>query len=153
VTDRTERYRFPAHNLRAKGTPLPKRHRRPIATTCQTGWRRWVAIFALLAFAAQVQITQAHIHFALGFGVAAAKADADGAAVKLPAKKNFPPTNDPANCPICQAALHGGQFLTPTAAALALPSETASIVPFVLRLVAAHETPSHNWQGRAPPHA
>jgi len=117
--------------------------------TRQSGWRRWIAIFAMLTFALLVQLTQAHIHFAPDFGISKSA----GTAAKIPSKKNLPANNDPANCPICQAALHGGQFLSPSAVALALPGETIAIVPLVVRIVIARETPSHNWQGRAPPHA
>lgn len=117
----------------------------------QSGWRRWIAVFAMLAFALQVQLTQAHIHFAHDFGSTISKSD--GTTAKAPSKKNLPANSDPANCPICQAALHGGQFLSPSAVAFALPSEAIAIVPLVVDIVIARDTPSHNWQGRAPPHA
>ena len=107
----------------------------------------------MLTFALQAQLTQAHIHFAPDFGSAISKSDTNPSIVKAPSKRKLPANNDPANCPICQAALHGGQFLSPSAVALALPSEAIAIVPLVVDIVIARETPSHSWQGRAPPHA
>jgi len=107
----------------------------------------------MLTFALQAQLTQAHIHFAPDFGGAISKSDGNSTAAKTPSKKNLPANNDPANCPICQAALHGGQFLSPSAVALALPGEAITIVPLVVDIVTSRETLSHSWQGRAPPHA
>jgi hypothetical protein len=119
------------------------------------GWRRVVLALALLAFALQGYITQTHIHFATGhtFGLSG---DNFAPAVKLsgdkstPAKKT-PSNDDPANCPLCQAAAHSGQFITPSAIGFALPSETVAIVPLAIVVLTASEIISHGWQSRAPP--
>jgi hypothetical protein len=119
------------------------------------GWRRVVLALALLAFALQSYVTQTHIHFASeqAFGLSgdnfapAAKIVADKTA---PSKKT-PSNDDPANCPLCQAAAHSGQFITSSAIGFALPSEAIAIVPLAVVVLTASETVSHGWQGRAPP--
>jgi hypothetical protein len=119
------------------------------------GWRRVVLALALLTFALQSYITQTHIHFASSqvFGLSG---DNFAPTIKLtdgktaPAKKT-PSNDDPANCPLCQAAAHSGQFVTPSAIGFALPSEAIAIVPLAIVVVTASETISHGWQSRAPP--
>ena len=108
-----------------------------------------MAVFAMLAFAFQVQITQSHIHFA-----PASETGIDALVHALSvqtAHKKTPSTDDPANCPICQAVAHSGQFVTPSAAALLLPTEIVLFVPVFLSIAAAVESVSHGWQSRAPP--
>ncbi len=119
------------------------------------GWRSVVLTLALLAFALQSYITQTHIHFvsAQAFGLSGDNftptiKTTDGKTA--PAKKT-PSNDDPANCPVCQAAAHAGQFITPSAIGFALPSETVAIVPLAIVVLTASETVSHGWQGRAPP--
>jgi hypothetical protein len=122
----------------------------------ESGWRRLVLAVAMLAFALQSYVTQTHIHYASvqAFGLSSADVftpvakDANGKAI--PEKKS-PANDDPANCPICQAVAHAGQFVTPTAIGFALPSETVVFIPLAIAALTARETASHNWQGRAPP--
>jgi hypothetical protein len=123
-------------------------------------WRRVVLALALLTFALQSYITQTHIHFtsAQAFGLssdnfAPAYKTTDGKAAdgKSAPLKKVPSNDDPANCPLCQAAAHSGQFITPSAIGFALPSETIAIVPLAIVVLTASETLSHGWQGRAPP--
>jgi hypothetical protein len=108
----------------------------------------------MLTFALQAQITQSHIHFApvseTGIN---ALVHALTAPPETAAQKKKSTTNDPANCPICQVAAHTGQFTTPSAAALLLPTEAAVIVPLLLSIAVAIESASHGWQSRAPPQA
>jgi hypothetical protein len=119
------------------------------------GWRRIVVAFALLTFALQSYITQTHIHFAASqvFGLSSdeftptAKLAGDKTA---PAKKT-PANDDPANCPLCQAAAHSGQFVTPSAIGFVLPSEAVAIVTLAIAIRTVSEITSHGWQGRAPP--
>ena len=133
---------------------MKPRSKRPVsrASTAQWNWRQWLAMFAMLAFALQAQITQSHIHFApvsetgIDALVHALIADSGTTAAK---KKTS--TDDPANCPICQVVAHSGQFTTPSAAALLLPTEAVVIVPIFLSIAAAIESVSHGWQSRAPP--
>ena len=110
----------------------------------------------MLAFGFQSYVTQTHIHLApnsfasfadLGAGTPAA----EGTSKQQPDK--FPPGDDPANCPICQEILHSGQFVTPSAAALLLPTLAVSTIAIVVDITKAAQTASHNWRSRAPPKA
>lgn len=133
-------------------TPRRKRQISRIRAV-QWDWRQWIATFAMLAFALQAQITQSHIHFApvseTGINALVHALVTDPA--KATAKKKSS-TDDPANCPICQVMAHSGQFTTPSAAALLLPTEAVVIVPLFLSIATAIEAVSHGWQSRAPPH-
>lgn len=132
------------------------RHRRTRATAkaAQTGWRQWLAVLAMLTFSLQAQITQSHIHFApkseTGINALIHALTAEPAKA---AQKKKSTSDDPANCPICQATAHTGQFTTPAAAALLLPTEAVAIVPLFLSIAVAIESTSHGWQSRAPPQA
>ena len=122
-------------------------------TVRMPAWRLAVLLFTFLAFAAQSYVTQTHIHFtsnvfADGFSV---KADVKVTGKTTP-RKNLPSNDDPANCPICQAVAHSGQFVTPSAIGFALPTEALAFIPLAIAAGAACETISHNWQSRAPPH-
>jgi hypothetical protein len=106
-----------------------------------------ISVLMLVAFALQSYVTQTHIHLAPG---SFASYNQLGAAKKqLPDK--FPAQDDPANCPICQEILHSGQFVTPSAAAVLLPSLSVSIIAIVTHIVVAPEATSHTWQSRGPP--
>jgi hypothetical protein len=102
--------------------------------------------FTLLVFAFQTYVTQTHIHLA---------PDAFGATTTLHAQKlppdKFPARDDPANCPICQEILHAGQFITPQAAAVLLPSVVVSVIAIVIPIAATSGIASHAWQSRGPP--
>jgi hypothetical protein len=120
--------------------------------------RRALLLFALTAFALQGYVTQTHIHFAPGsFGAmlsdtgkivpVAQSAEKDGT---LPRDK-WPANDDPANCPICQEMIHSGAFVTPTVAALALPTEVFSVIAIVIDVPQFTSAVSHSWRGRGPP--
>ena len=47
--------------------------------------------------------------------------------------------------------MHAGQFVTPQAVALLLPTESVSFVPISLAIPVFTETVSHSWKSRAPP--
>src|ERR1700744_637602 len=100
------------------------------------GWRRVVVALALLTFALQSYITQTHIHFASEQAFGLSGDDFTPVAKIAPGKtapsKKTPPNADPANCPLCQAAAHSGQFVTPSAIGFALPGETIAIVPVAI---------------------
>ena len=103
-----------------------------------------ITLFALLAFALHGYVTQTHIHLT----------QAMSAKLGVPAEHDkYPSKDDPSNCPICQEILHAGAFVTPSAAALLLPSFTVSTIALVIDTPAAITTLSHSWQGRAPPRA
>jgi hypothetical protein len=111
--------------------------------------RMLIVYITLLAFGLQSYITQTHIHlapdsFASASGISTAKH-------QQPDK--FPANGDPANCPICQEILHNGQFVTPSAAVLLLPSVAVSIIRIVADVPATAHSASHAWRSRAPPKA
>ena len=46
-----------------------------------------------------------------------------------------------------------GHYVTPTAMVFALPQQTVAIIPIVIATPFIVEAVSHDWRGRAPPHA
>jgi hypothetical protein len=110
--------------------------------------RLCVILTTLLAFGLQSYVTQTHIHLAPD---SFAGASDSGATKQKPDK--FPANGDPANCPICQEIAHTGQFVTPSAAALLLPSLAISIVRIVADIPTGAQSSSHAWRSRAPPKA
>lgn len=113
--------------------------------------RLLVSFVVLLAFSLQSYATQTHIHLAHLSNVGAGNAAPAVGAKQQPDK--FPPGEDPANCPICQEILHCGQFVTPAAALLLLPSLAVSIVRIVAEASVVAQSASHAWRSRAPPAA
>lgn len=112
----------------------------------------FIALLALLTFSLQSYVTQTHIHLAANRFASYADLDSQksaGAQKRLPDR--FPANGDPANCPICQEAIHIGQYVTPSAAALLLPSQTVSITPPVTEIAVRVQNASHSWRSRAPP--
>lgn len=112
-------------------------------------WRLGVTLFALLAFALQSYTTQTHIHKPTlpGFAGIAAALDLD-----VPVKDSKAPVKqDQQNCPLCQGVAHAGAFVSPTAAAAALPTLSVQIIAVTLHIAAAFDAVSHGWQSRGPP--
>ena len=104
-----------------------------------------ITLFALLAFTLQSYITQIHIHGAAWSSAVtldAGKAQQQG---KLPIR------DDQGSCPICQLIAHAGQFVAPSAVAIALPTLAAFRVTADKGIATATSTASHNWKSRAPP--
>lgn len=104
-----------------------------------------ITLFALLAFTFQSFIAQIHVHTAPW----AASSMLDAGKAAQPGK--LPASDDQSNCPICQAVLHGGQFITPSAVTFALPSFVVFFVATGAQKVPVIQAGSHNWQSRAPP--
>jgi hypothetical protein len=115
----------------------------------ETALRLVVSLFVMLAFSVQSYVTQTHIHLAPDGSSLYSKLISESGKNKQQDK--YPANGDPANCPICQEILHSGQFVTPAAAILLLPSVAVSIIQVVADIPAASERPSHAWQSRAPP--
>lgn len=117
---------------------------------------RFVIIVTLLAFSVQTYLTQTHIHMAsesrsaLTLETAAAVTKALTGAPATP-KDKYPPNEDPANCPLCQELIHSGQFVTPAAAAILLPSLAVSVIDLVVSAPTLTRAVTHTWRGRAPP--
>ena len=115
----------------------------------ETALRTIITLLVMLAFGLQSYIAQTHIHL---------KPDTFSSYSKLdhqPGKENpldkFPANGDPANCPICQEIAHTGQFITPSAAVLMLPTASVSIITLVADVVVVPDRASHAWRSRAPP--
>jgi hypothetical protein len=105
--------------------------------------RKWVGVFALLAFFLQSLVVQTHIHQPLP--PVAAKA----ASQQLPAPIK---TQDPIDqCRLCQELIHAGHFVAPSAlVSIASPVFVAAI------FTALPEQPNRAattfaWRSRAPP--
>jgi hypothetical protein len=110
-----------------------------------------ITLFALITFTLQTYVVQTHVHGIERTSIAGAALILDkNAAHKQPSDKS-PLGGDPANCPICQAILHTGYYVTPSVAALLPPIVVASAAPIVVDAGTIVEARSHSWQSRAPP--
>ncbi len=109
---------------------------------------RLAILFALAAFLVQGIAVQIHIH---GLAVPAGLTN-----VVAPSQLSAPgPTSqdpyDPANCPLCQEALHAGTYLVPAAADLFILLNAVALAPrFALSPRPGIEQ-ALGWQSRAPP--
>lgn len=101
---------------------------------------------ALLAFAWQGVVTQAHRHIdaTTVFGHSAASID------NSPSEQQSP-VDSPAGCALCREAGHAGPLLVPVAPALHAPlAVRLAEVALPLQQQRSFER-SHRWQSRAPP--
>src|ERR1700755_600546 len=99
--------------------------------------RLWLTLLALLTFTVQTYVTQTHIH---NPRAAAGK--------QLPGK-----LDDQASCAVCQAALHGGHYLTPQASAFTPLVLNAVGISRAIRVAIRVQSVSHDWTSRGPPRA
>jgi hypothetical protein len=132
---------------------MPDENRAGVAGQSQKSifWRQFVAISVALLFGLSNYFVQSHVHIptSLTIGSHASYQDhgpKSGAGLKLQSHND-----DPADCPLCQADIMSGAFVTPA------PVVFVPIIAYVLTvfLPIAHGVRlthlSHNWQGRAPP--
>jgi hypothetical protein len=113
------------------------------------GWlKHALVLFTLFAFTAQAYLVQTHIHLPT----------TDRAVVDLldgpPTPANHgkaPAKDDSANCPLCQQSAMAGQFLTPAAAAVLLPSLGYSVIIVAAPASTLFAAVTHIWRGRGPP--
>lgn len=105
--------------------------------------RKWVGIFALLAFFLQSLVVQTHIHQPL----APAAAKASNPQLPAPLK-----TQDPIDqCRLCQELVHAGHFIAPSAlVAVASPAFVAAIFT-ALPVQSERAATAFAWRSRAPP--
>jgi hypothetical protein len=114
-------------------------------------------LVTLLAFSIQTYLTQTHIHVLSEGRTSFAQAQVIGGHAKSnlggPAdrKDRYPANEDPANCPLCQELVHAGQFVTPAAAALLVPSLSLSVIELAAPDDPLVQAVTHIWRGRAPP--
>jgi len=135
-----------------------RKAKRIVARRAPAFARLGLTFLMLVAFALQTTVMQTHVHIG---NVAVTAGFLEDLKISTPGQKDaakgsqprdhFPANDDPANCPICQEIMHAGQFVTPQAAALLLPTESVSFVPISLAIPVFSEAVSHSWQGRAPP--
>ena len=109
--------------------------------------RCFVVFIAVFAFALQSYVTQTHIHDASQVFGGVAKI----AATQSPAPGKAPSHDNKADCPLCQAVIHAGIFVSPATPLLHLPFTLIETVVPVLTLAAASNATAHDWQSRAPP--
>lgn len=98
----------------------------------------------LLFFATQSYMVQTHIH-----GLPSSAPMSAGLYNQAPAGGQ--PPLSPEDCPLCQAVIHAGSFLTP--AVYVSVSVALYVVKVPVRFFVSLLTPpvSHIWCGRAPP--
>jgi hypothetical protein len=111
----------------------------------QPAARRYVTLFALLAFLLQGFAVQSHIHPLDKPAATAAVLDN----VPAPLKKIDP--IDLGSCRLCQELIHAGAFIAPSAFAMPASQNAAAIVFTALPLLAGILAPAFAWQSRAPP--
>ena len=109
---------------------------------------RALVMLTLFAFALSSYVTQTHIHVR-PVGAPAAVDLFDGGV--SPGKDKAPAKDDEASCPLCQAFASSGQFVTPAAAAILLPSFSVSVIELVPLTTKLVRSASHAWRGRGPP--
>ena len=123
--------------------------------------RLLLTLFCLLAFSFQSYISQTHIHvpgttdlgISTDFSVKSPVfADTKAPVSKLSKTKRVPTNgDDTSNCPLCQAVLHAGLFLTPALLVLLLPDTQSAIGPAFIVSAHTEGAPSHAWHSRGPP--
>jgi hypothetical protein len=113
---------------------------------------RCLALVVLLAFFFQGLAVQTHIHSPAGTaGIAAAISSKSSLPSLQTAPNPLPSKDNQADCPLCQAGVLSGTFITPAAInflpviSFFRPKSAAS------EILAPSLQLSHNWQGRAPP--
>src|SRR5688572_717631 len=112
----------------------------------QPAARRYVTLFALLAFFLQSFAVQSHVH------------PLDTPATVTAAVNNIPApvkTIDPVDlgsCRLCQELIHAGAFVAPSAFAVPASQSAAAVAFAALPLLAGILAPAFAWQSRAPPH-
>jgi len=122
----------------------PLRTKARISASRSSPSRLAITLFALLAFTLQSYVTQIHIHGA-NWGTASSAAAGKTQPGKAPAG------DDQSSCPICQVIAHSGQFITPSAIAITLPTLIAFYVVVDRNAPSLARDTSHSWNSRAPP--
>lgn len=107
--------------------------------------RRFITLFALLAFFLQGLTLQNHLHqfFSAPTEIAAVKD------LPAPAKKSDP--SDQNHCRLCQEIAQAGAFVAPAASALPANLNFVAAVFVTLPLLSGAFAPAFAWQSRAPP--
>lgn len=112
----------------------------------QPAARRYVTLFALLAFFLQSFAVQSHVHSLDKPATAAAAVN------NIPAPVKTIDPVDLGSCRLCQELVHAGAFVAPSAFVVPASQSAAAIVFAALPLLAGILAPAFAWQSRAPPH-
>jgi hypothetical protein len=108
-----------------------------------------LTLLMLLSFLTQGYLVQTHIH---GLPTAFA-ADSVKQTVSQSPNGSLPGDDDQATCLLCQEFVQAGNYLTPAAIAVLPPFMAVRVIAVETLAVIAAKPTSHNWRGRAPPHA
>ena len=107
--------------------------------------RRFVVFIAAFAFVLQSYIVQTHVH-GVGFGAAAGIS-----AQRAPEPDKTPADHGSTDCPLCQAVIHAGAFVAPSAPVLYLPFTWINAAAMIFTSFATAAATAHDWRSRAPP--
>jgi len=107
--------------------------------------RRFITLFALLAFFLQGLALQSHLH--QSFPAPSAITAVND--LPAPAKKSDP--SDQNHCRLCHEVTQAGVFVAPVASAFAANPNFIAAVFVALPLLADAFAPAFAWQSRAPP--
>ena len=135
---------------------LKLRHRRNYARAVarverMSNARLLLTFLALFAFTCQTYVTHTHIHFPRASdNLATTDVGSKAPLGKQDGKEPFRPNQDPVNCPICQELVHAGATVMPAAIPI-LPALPVFSLVAIAETALHFQSPSHNWQGRAPP--
>jgi|688.fasta_scaffold58358_2 hypothetical protein len=111
----------------------------------QSAPRRFITLFALLAFFLQGLALQGHLHQSFP-APSAITAVSD---LPAPAKKTDP--SDQSHCRLCHELGQAGAFVAPTASALPAHLNFVAAIFIALPLLSDAFAPAFAWQSRAPP--
>jgi hypothetical protein len=109
----------------------------------QATGRRWITVFALLAFFLQGLVVQTHIHELAPALVVKTTSSHQPAPLKIP---------DPVDhCRLCQELVHAGALVTPSANAVYVSLIFIAAIFTALPAFAGTSAGTFAWQSRAPP--
>jgi hypothetical protein len=110
---------------------------------------RLAILLALAAFLVQGIAVQIHIHGRpVPVGLTNVAVPAHLSAPAGPASQD---PYDPANCPLCQEALHAGTYLVPATATFFVLLNAVALAPLFVSLPHPGIEQQQGWQSRAPP--
>ena len=112
----------------------------------QTPAKRWVTVFALLAFFLQGLAVQTHIHQLIR-PVAAPIAANTGTLPAAPLQSQDPLDQ----CRLCQELIHAGTFVTPPAAIVLFSLSFVTAIFAAPLVLSGPSARPFAWQSRAPP--
>ncbi len=111
----------------------------------QAATRRFITLFALLAFFLHGIAVQGHLHQSI------TPSSAIVALGDLPAPLKKTDTTDQNQCRPCQEISQAGAFVAPTASALPASLGIVAAAFVTLPLLSGAIAPAFAWQSRAPP--